>query len=114
MNSTNTSKLSNAPNVVPPSKIQVHDIEIVSPTCIKLTLPFRKTAQDGGEHWLGSNHDEKMNRWSAIDHCDSLDLTSIQSHPPSYWLSDGVVSVKLLMPTQSSHWHSILPQGTRL
>jgi hypothetical protein len=30
-------------------KIQVHDIEIVSPTCIKLMLPFRKTDQNGGE-----------------------------------------------------------------
>jgi hypothetical protein len=30
-------------------KIQVHDIEIVSSTCIKLTLPFRKTDQTGGE-----------------------------------------------------------------
>ncbi|KAK6996071.1 hypothetical protein R3P38DRAFT_2566244 [Favolaschia claudopus] len=29
-------------------KIQVHDIEWVSDTCIKLTLPFRKTSQFGG------------------------------------------------------------------
>lgn len=32
-------------------KIQVHDIEVISPTCIKLTLPFRKTDQTGGECW---------------------------------------------------------------
>jgi hypothetical protein len=30
-------------------KIQVHDIEIVSPTCIKLILPFRKTDPNGGQ-----------------------------------------------------------------
>ena len=30
-------------------KIQAHDIEFVSETCIKLTLPFRKTAQNGGK-----------------------------------------------------------------
>ncbi|KAK7062101.1 hypothetical protein R3P38DRAFT_3303144 [Favolaschia claudopus] len=29
-------------------KIQMHDIEWVSDTCIKLTLPFRKTSQFGG------------------------------------------------------------------
>ncbi|KAK7025662.1 hypothetical protein R3P38DRAFT_2529704, partial [Favolaschia claudopus] len=29
-------------------KIQIHDIEWVSDTCIKLTLPFRKTSQFGG------------------------------------------------------------------
>ncbi|KAK6991680.1 hypothetical protein R3P38DRAFT_3331684 [Favolaschia claudopus] len=29
-------------------KIQLHDIEWVSDTCIKLTLPFRKTSQFGG------------------------------------------------------------------
>ncbi|KAJ7828688.1 hypothetical protein B0H14DRAFT_2197153, partial [Mycena olivaceomarginata] len=31
-------------------KIQIHDIEWVSETCIKLTLPFRKTNQFGGVH----------------------------------------------------------------
>ncbi|KAJ7082705.1 hypothetical protein B0H15DRAFT_785580 [Mycena belliarum] len=31
-------------------KIQMQDIEWVSDTCIKLTLPFRKTNQFGGEH----------------------------------------------------------------
>lgn len=30
-------------------KIQMQDIEWVSDTCIKLTLPFRKTNQFGGE-----------------------------------------------------------------
>ena len=30
-------------------KIQAHDIEFMSETCIKLTLPFRKTAQNGGK-----------------------------------------------------------------
>lgn len=30
-------------------KIQVHDIEIIGETCIKLTLPFRKTDQFGGK-----------------------------------------------------------------
>lgn len=30
-------------------KIQIHDIEFVSPTCIKLTLPFRKTKQFGSK-----------------------------------------------------------------
>ncbi|KAJ6482435.1 hypothetical protein C8R45DRAFT_1149643, partial [Mycena sanguinolenta] len=30
-------------------KIQIHDIEWVSETCIKLTLPFRKTNQFGGQ-----------------------------------------------------------------
>jgi hypothetical protein len=29
-------------------RIQFHDLEIVSPTCVKLTLPFRKTHQYGG------------------------------------------------------------------
>lgn len=29
-------------------KIQMHDIEWISDTCIKLTLPFRKTNQFGG------------------------------------------------------------------
>lgn len=29
-------------------RIQCHDIEVVSKTCIKLTLPFRKTSQFGG------------------------------------------------------------------
>ncbi|KAJ7791079.1 hypothetical protein B0H14DRAFT_2357078, partial [Mycena olivaceomarginata] len=29
-------------------KIQMHDIERISDTCIKLTLPFRKTNQFGG------------------------------------------------------------------
>jgi hypothetical protein len=29
-------------------KIQFHDLEVISPTCIKLTLPFRKTDQFGG------------------------------------------------------------------
>jgi hypothetical protein len=29
-------------------KIQAHDIEILSATCYKLTLPFRKTNQFGG------------------------------------------------------------------
>ncbi|KAJ7331071.1 hypothetical protein DFH08DRAFT_708672, partial [Mycena albidolilacea] len=29
-------------------KIQIHDIEWISSTCIKLTLPFRKTNQFGG------------------------------------------------------------------
>ncbi|KAK7034796.1 hypothetical protein R3P38DRAFT_3312137 [Favolaschia claudopus] len=33
-------------------KIQVHDIEWVSDTCIKLTLPFRKTSQFGGKQEL--------------------------------------------------------------
>ena len=31
-------------------KIQAHDIEFMSETCIKLTLPFRKTAQHGGKY----------------------------------------------------------------
>lgn len=30
-------------------KIQAHEIEVVSEICIKLTLPFRKTSQFGGE-----------------------------------------------------------------
>ena len=30
-------------------RIQAHDIEFMSETCIKLTLPFRKTAQNGGK-----------------------------------------------------------------
>ncbi|KAJ7362938.1 hypothetical protein DFH08DRAFT_664383, partial [Mycena albidolilacea] len=30
-------------------KIQMHDIEWISDTCIKLTLPFRKTNQFGGK-----------------------------------------------------------------
>jgi hypothetical protein len=29
-------------------RIQLHDLEVVSSTCIKLTLPFRKTDQFGG------------------------------------------------------------------
>jgi len=29
-------------------KIQAHDIEIISDSCISLTLPFRKTSQFGG------------------------------------------------------------------
>lgn len=29
-------------------KIQIQDIEVVSETCIKLTLPYRKTHQFGG------------------------------------------------------------------
>ena len=29
-------------------KIQFHDLEVISPSCIKLTLPFRKTHQFGG------------------------------------------------------------------
>jgi hypothetical protein len=33
-------------------KIQAHDIEFMSKTCIKLTLPFRKTAQNGGKESL--------------------------------------------------------------
>ena len=33
-------------------KIQAHDIEFMSETCIKLTLPFRKTAQNGGKESL--------------------------------------------------------------
>ena len=33
-------------------KIQLHDLEVISPTCIKLTLPFRKTHQYGGEFAL--------------------------------------------------------------
>ena len=32
-------------------KIQVHDIERVDDRCFKLTLPFRKTSQVGGE-WV--------------------------------------------------------------
>jgi hypothetical protein len=30
-------------------KIQIHDLEVISGTSIKLTLPFRKTDQFGGE-----------------------------------------------------------------
>ena len=30
-------------------KIQFQDLEVISPTCIKLTLPYRKTHQYGGE-----------------------------------------------------------------
>jgi hypothetical protein len=33
-------------------KIQAHDLEIIAETCIKLTLPFRKTSQFGGQLFL--------------------------------------------------------------
>lgn len=33
-------------------KIQAHEIELVSETCIKLTLPFRKTSQFGGKYLI--------------------------------------------------------------
>jgi hypothetical protein len=29
-------------------RIQMHDLEVISETCVKLTLPFRKTDQFGG------------------------------------------------------------------
>lgn len=50
-------------------KIQMHDIKFVTPKCIQLNLPFRKTHQNGG---------------LSIGCVSTLDANSVADIPPFY------------------------------
>jgi hypothetical protein len=92
-------------------KIQVHDIEIVSPTCIKLTLPFRKTDPNGGEYQLCSMNKSKLikcarqesNPFSYICYLRPM-LTSAQYvHSPT-----GLLSLGSARDIFFARWHRVI------